>query len=150
MPVKKSVIGVLHILGGIIQIIGIFTLIPCLVAIYYREDTLFNFLIPGVFFAIFGFVLKKITKPRVLKLHHAMVVSALSWLIASFIGAIPLYLSIDYFSYVDAVYESMSAWTTTGMTLIPNVEVLPKSILFCREKNPKKSALCIDCQEGIL
>jgi len=132
MPVKKSVIGVLHILGGIIQIIGIFTLIPCLVAIYYREDTLFNFLIPGVFFAIFGFILKRVTRHENLKLHHTMAVSALSWLIASFIGAIPLYLSIPYFSYVDAVYESMSAWTTTGMTLIPNVEVLPKSVLFWR------------------
>lgn len=101
-------------------------------SVYYNENTFLNFLIPGLFFSIFGFVLKRATKPKNLKLHHTMVASALAWLIASFIGAIPLYLSIDYFSYVDAVYESMSAWTTTGMTLIPNVEVLPKSILFWR------------------
>ncbi|ADC69664.1 cation transporter [Methanocaldococcus sp. FS406-22] len=129
---KKDIEGIFHILGGIIQIIGVFTLVPCIVSIYYDENTLLDFLIPGLFFTIFGFILKRITKPRVLKLHHTMVASALSWLIASFIGAIPLYLSIHYFSYVDAVYESMSAWTTTGMTLIPNVEVLPKSILFWR------------------
>ncbi|AAB99495.1 TPA: TrkH family potassium uptake protein [Methanocaldococcus jannaschii] len=129
---KKDIEGILHILGGIIQIIGIFTLVPCIVSVYYNENTFLNFLIPGLFFSIFGFVLKRATKPKNLKLHHTMVASALAWLIASFIGAIPLYLSIDYFSYVDAVYESMSAWTTTGMTLIPNVEVLPKSILFWR------------------
>ncbi|MEO2116950.1 MAG: TrkH family potassium uptake protein, partial [Methanocaldococcus sp.] len=129
---KKDIEGILHILGGIIQVIGLFTLVPCIVSIYYNENTFLNFLIPGVFFTIFGFILKKITKPRNLKLHHTMVASALAWLIASFIGAIPLYLSIPYFSYVDAVYESMSAWTTTGMTLIPNVEVLPKSVLFWR------------------
>ncbi|AIJ06341.1 cation transporter [Methanocaldococcus bathoardescens] len=129
---KKNVEGILQILGGIIQIIGLFTLVPCIVSIYYNENTLFNFLIPGIFFTIFGFILKKITKPGNLKLHHTMIASALAWLIASFIGAIPLYLSIPYFSYVDAVYESMSAWTTTGMTLIPDVESLPKSILFWR------------------
>ncbi|XRP97446.1 TrkH family potassium uptake protein [Methanocaldococcus sp. 16A] len=129
---KKDVEGIFHILGGIISIIGFFTLVPCIVAIYYNENTIFDFLIPGIFFTIFGFILKKVTTPRNLKLHHTMIASALSWLIASLIGAIPLYLSIPYFSYVDAVYESMSAWTTTGMTLIPNVEVLPKSILFWR------------------
>ncbi len=129
---KKDVEGILHILGGIIQVIGLFTLVPCIVSMYYNENTFLNFLIPGLFFTIFGFILKKITKPRNLKLHHTMVASALAWLIASFIGAIPLYLSIPYFSYVDAVYESMSAWTTTGMTLIPDVEVLPKSVLFWR------------------
>ncbi|ACV25259.1 TrkH family potassium uptake protein [Methanocaldococcus fervens] len=129
---KKDVEGILHILGGIIQILGLFTLVPCIVSIYYNENTLFNFLIPGVFFTIFGFILKKVTKHQNLKLHHTMIASALAWLIASLIGAIPLYLSIPYFSYIDGVYESMSAWTTTGMTLIPNVEVLPKSVLFWR------------------
>ncbi|WP_250543652.1 TrkH family potassium uptake protein [Methanocaldococcus lauensis] len=129
---KKDIKGILNILGGIIAVIGLFTLIPCIIAFYYNENTIFNFLVPGIFFTIFGCILKKITKPRNLKLHHSMIASALAWLIASLIGAIPLYLSIPYFSYVDAVYESMSAWTTTGMTLITNVEVLPKSILFWR------------------
>ncbi|ACX72525.1 cation transporter [Methanocaldococcus vulcanius M7] len=129
---RKDIEGILHILGGITQIIGIFTLIPCIVAFYFNENTVLDFLIPGICSIVLGSLIKKFTKPKNLKLHQTMVASALSWLVASFIGAVPLYLSIHYFSYVDAVYESMSAWTTTGMTLIPNVEVLPKSVLFWR------------------
>ncbi|ENN96606.1 cation transporter [Methanocaldococcus villosus KIN24-T80] len=129
---KEDIYGILHILGGVIGIIGAFMLIPSVIAFYFKEPTILNFLIPSFIFIILGIGLNKKFKAKNLKLYQTMIASALSWLIASLIGAIPLYLSIPYFSYVDAVYESMSAWTTTGMTLIADVESLPNSVLFWR------------------
>ena len=67
-----------------------------------------------------------------IKLKHAMIISAITWMVFSIIGAIPFYLSIPYFDYIDSLFESMSAWTTTGFTLITDVDVIPKSILFWR------------------
>ncbi|WP_457611673.1 TrkH family potassium uptake protein [Methanocaldococcus sp.] len=128
---KKDVSTILNILGRIIIIIGAITFLPVFVALYFKESPL-PFLIPSILSIVLGLTLIKTTKVYKVKLYHCMAISSLSWLIASLIGAIPFFLSIKYFSYVDAVYESMSAWTTTGMSLIENVEVIDKSIIFWR------------------
>ncbi len=125
---------IFYLLGGILEILGVIILVPIIVALYYHEQTIFVFLSTGLGSIILGRIIKIIFKKDLnnnVKLKDFMVFSASAWLLASLIGAIP-FLTIPYFNYLDSVYESMSAWTTTGMTLINNVEILPKSILFCR------------------
>ncbi|ABR54647.1 cation transporter [Methanococcus vannielii SB] len=128
---KNDILGILHELGILISTIGLIMIMPSFIAIYFNEP-FYYFLYPSIFFIIFGFLLNRVTKPISIKLKHAMVISALAWLTASFIGAIPFYFGIPYFGYIDGVFESMSAWTTTGFTIINDVEVLPKSIQIWR------------------
>jgi len=101
------------------------------VAIYFNESIIY-FLIPSLLSLFIGYLLYKLTNSIDIKLKHALIISALTWLLFSLIGALPFYFSVSYFNYLDSVFESMSAWTTTGFTLINNVEILPHSIQFWR------------------
>jgi len=127
----RDVIGIVHELGVLITFIGIVMFIPTVVGWYYKEPVWY-FLYPSLLTTLTGILIYKFTEPVNIKLKHAMVISALAWLLASLIGAIPFYLGIPYFSYLDGVFESMSAWTTTGFTLIEDVEALPRTLQFWR------------------
>jgi trk system potassium uptake protein TrkH len=128
---KKDIVGILHELGILISFIGIIMMIPVFVGMYFNEQ-IYYFFYPSFVFIIIGILITKFTKPISIKLKHAMVISALAWLFASLIGAIPFYIGIENFGYVDGVFESMSAWTTTGFTLIGDVESLPHTLQFWR------------------
>jgi len=128
---KRDVVGIVHELGILIIFIGILMFIPTVVGWYYREPVWY-FLYPSFLITLAGIFIYKFTESVEIKLKHAMVISALAWLLASLIGAIPFYLGISYFSYLDGVFESMSAWTTTGFTLIEDVEALPRTLQFWR------------------
>lgn len=128
---KSDISGIFHELGILISTIGFIMLLPSFIGIYFHEP-FFYFLFPSLFFMILGLLINKITKPISVKLKHAMVISALAWLMASLIGAIPFYIGIEYFSYLDGVFESMSAWTTTGFSIVSDVESLPRTLQFWR------------------
>ncbi|MDK2789757.1 MAG: trk/ktr system potassium uptake protein [Methanothermococcus sp.] len=128
---KKDIIGILHELGVLLSFIGLIMVIPILVGLYYGE-TIFYFVYPAMFAIITGLIIKTFTKPVNIMLKHAMVISALSWLMASLVGAIPFSLGLENFSYLDSVFESMSAWTTTGFSLINDVESLPRTLQIWR------------------
>ena len=128
---KKDIVGILHELGILISFIGIIMMIPVFVGMYFNEQ-IYYFFYPSFVFIIIGILINRFTKPISIKLKHAMVISALAWLFASLIGAIPFYIGIENFGYVDGVFESMSAWTTTGFTLIGDVESLPHTLQFWR------------------
>ncbi|WP_421078100.1 TrkH family potassium uptake protein [Methanothermococcus sp. Ax23] len=128
---KKDILGILHELGILISSIGLIMMMPVFVGLYFNEP-IYYFFYPSLIFTLLGILINKFTKPISIKLKHAMVVSALAWLFASLIGAIPFYLGITHFGYIDGVFESMSAWTTTGFTLINDVEALPHTLQFWR------------------
>jgi trk system potassium uptake protein TrkH len=111
--------------------IGITVLIPVIVALIYQEYAAWTFILPGVFSIILGHTLKKSIKIRDLKLKHGMIISALACLWAGIIGAFIMVLALDI-SFIDALFENMSAWTGAGFTILPNLEILPNSILFLR------------------
>jgi len=69
--------------------------------------------------------------PTYITLSEALLVSSITWLAVAFVGALP-YVYIANMSWVDAYFESMSGFTTTGMTLIKVIEAVPKSLLFWR------------------
>ncbi|AEH06245.1 TrkH family potassium uptake protein [Methanothermococcus okinawensis] len=128
---KKDILGILHELGMLISIIGLVMMVPIFVGLYFNEPV-YYFFYPSLAVIILGILINKFTKPIHIKLKHAMVISALTWLFASLIGAIPFCLGISHFGYIDGVFESMSAWTTTGFTLIGDVESLPHTLQFWR------------------
>lgn len=124
--------NVLGYLANIILVAGLMFFAPALVGLIYLEYfSVINFVGLAVTFTTSGFLLRKRLPLQEVTLLEAMVTSALAWLVVSGIGAIP-YTTIAGMPYLDAYFEAMSGFTTTGMTLIRDVEVMPYSLLFWR------------------
>ena len=119
---------------GILQIIlGIFMLIPVITQFFYGEiDS--SFFGASIITIIFGtlFFLSNIDHNKKLNLQQAFLLTALSWLSIAIFGSLPFFFSDVKFSFTDAFFESMSGITTTGSTIISNLEIMPKGILFWR------------------
>ena len=119
---------------GILQIIlGIFMMVPIIVQFYYDEiDS--SFFGSAIVTIIFGtlFFLSNLDHDRKLNLQQAFLVTSLSWLSIAIFGSLPFILSNTEFSFTNAFFESMSGITTTGSTIISNLESMPKGILFWR------------------
>ena len=119
---------------GILQIIlGIFMLIPVIVQFFYTEvDS--SFFGASIVTIIFGtlFFLSNLDHDKKLNLQQAFLLTSLSWLSIAIFGSLPFIFSNTGFSITNAFFESMSGITTTGSTIIPNLESMPKGILFWR------------------
>ena len=119
---------------GILQIIlGIFMLIPIFVQFFFKEiDS--SFFGASIITIIFGtlFFLSNLDHDKKLNLQQAFLLTALSWLSIAIFGSLPLIFSEVDFSFTNAFFESMSGITTTGSTIIPNLEEMPKAILLWR------------------
>ena len=119
---------------GILQIIlGIFMLIPIFVQFLFKEiDS--SFFGASIITIIFGtlFFLSNLDHDKKLNLQQAFLLTALSWLSIAIFGSLPLIFSEVNFSFTNAFFESMSGITTTGSTIIPNLEEMPKAILLWR------------------
>ena len=119
---------------GILQIIlGIFMLIPIFVQFFFNEiDS--SFFGASIITIIFGtlFFLSNLDHDKKLNLQQAFLLTALSWLSIAIFGSLPLIFSEVNFSFTNAFFESMSGITTTGSTIIPNLEEMSKAILLWR------------------
>ena len=119
---------------GILQIIlGIFMIIPVGVQFLYDEiDS--SFFGSSIITIIFGtlFFLSNLDHNKKLNLQQAFLLPALSWLSIAIFGSLPFLFSSINFSFTNAFFESMSGITTTGSTIISNLEDMPRSILLWR------------------
>ena len=130
MPNYKTVFFTL----GMLQIIlGIFMIIPIIIQNVYGEfDS--SFVIASITTLVFGvlFVISNLDYDKKINLHQAFLLTSLSWITIAIFGALPLFFSKLNLSFTDAFFESMSGITTTGSTIITNLENAPKSILLWR------------------
>ena len=119
---------------GILQIIlGIFMLIPIIVQFLYKElDS--SFFGASIITIVFGtlFFLSNLDHDKRLNLQQAFLLTALSWVSIAVFGSLPFFFSGENFSFTNAFFESMSGITTTGSTIIANLESMPKGVLFWR------------------
>ena len=127
---KKTVI---YILGCVLVFVSAFMLLPWFVSLIYSEETGKYFL----YTAIAGFVLGRIMtwkKPEKggFFAKEGFVSVALSWIVLSVVGAIPLWLSGEIPNFVDALFEIVSGFTTTGASIAENVEAFSHTALFWR------------------
>ena len=122
-----------YISGYILKIEGCLMILPCLIASIYNEATGFYYLIVGIFCIIFGMLLSN-KKPdnSVFHLKEGCVATALSWLLLSIFGAMPMFFSGEIPSYVDSLFETVSGFTTTGASILSDVESLSHCSLFWR------------------
>ncbi len=126
---------IVRTLSALLLIICAAMLLPVLVALLSHEPTMvIVFLGPAVIGALLaaaGIYLTRSATRQMLPRDGFVIVTG-SWIIASAIGAVPFVLSHALPGYVDAFFETMSGFTTTGASVISNVEALPRAILFWR------------------
>ena len=119
---------------GILQVIlGLAMIMPIIVQFIYNElDS--SFISSGIISVIFGilFFLSNLDHDKKLNLPQAFLLTALSWLSIAIFGSLPFIFSNLSLDITDAFFESMSGITTTGSTIITNLEAAPKSILIWR------------------
>lgn len=128
---RFSVAG--NLLGSLLIFIGLAQVFPLIWSIFYEKSDLYAFVISIITTLVVGLVLRKITNFKDdISLKESFAFVSLSWIFAAGFGALPFYLSGALPSYVDAYFEAMSGFTTTGATVIENIEVLPHGILFWR------------------
>ena len=123
------------ILGKIMVLEGILMLAPLAVSLIYRESLVhvLAFLIPIVILILFGLLLQ-VPKPKrdTLYQKEGFALTALVWILMTLFGAIPFVISGDIPNYIDACFEIMSGFTTTGASVISDITTISHSILFWR------------------
>lgn len=124
---------VLKVLGNILTLEAMFMLPSLFISLYMKEGDTKAFLITIAITFLIGFTLsRKKQYKNTINAKEGLAIVSLSWLFMSIFGALPIYLSGSIPTYIDAVFETVSGFTTTGSTVIGNVEVLPHGILFWR------------------
>lgn len=124
---------IVYLSGVILLIEAAFMLLPLIVAGIYGEISGVYFLITLAAAGLIGFVLTR-RKPakRTMYAREGFVLTALAWILISLIGAAPFTLSGQIPSYLDAVFEMVSGFTTTGASILTEIEGLPYGILYWR------------------
>ena len=122
-----------YIIGQIVRVEGVLMLPPLVVSLIYGEDAFAAFLLPAVISVIVGTLLT-IRKPSNTDIFakEGFVTVGLSWIVLSLIGALPFVIDGCIPSFVDAFFETVSGFTTTGASILTEVESLGRGMLFWR------------------
>ncbi len=121
-----------YVLGLVLLIEGAL-LLPLAVALLYREASWVYFIATiGVCLALGGCMTLRKPQRRALFPKDGFVIAALSWIVISLVGALPFYLSGQIPRYIDALFEMISGFTTTGSSILTQVEALDHGMLFWR------------------
>ena len=125
---------VFRLLGKLMMVTAALLVLPLIVSIIYKEDCYTAFLLSiGISIAIgVPLIVFNKTEDRVIYAKEGFVIVALSWLCMSAVGALPFFLSGEIPDYIDAFFETVSGFTTTGASILSNVEGLSHGMLFWR------------------
>ena len=125
---------VFYMLGQILKLQAGIMFIPLITSLIYGEKCFLSFLITIFVALVLGFALTLINKPRdkTFFAKEGFVIVALSWVLLSAVGALPFFISGEIPNYIDALFETVSGFTTTGATILSNVEELSKGIAMWR------------------
>lgn len=125
---------VFNILGKILVALSLLMLLPMIVSLIYAEKAYSSFAISAAASFTVGLVLVFASKPKshIIYAREGFVITAFAWIFTSVAGAFPFYLSGEIPSFVDAFFETVSGFTTTGASILNDVTSLSKGLLFWR------------------
>ena len=127
---KKMIV---YILGKMMGVEGLLLLIPALVSLIYHEKSVISFMIVAaillVIYMVFG---RKLPASKQIYGKEGFVIVGLAWILWSAFGALPFVISGSIPHYIDALFETISGFTTTGSTILADIEALPMGISFWR------------------
>ena len=122
-----------YIIGWILNFQGLFLLVPCIISMIYNEKSGFAFIISSIISFAVGFLFtRKKPKNRSFYAKEGFISVALGWIALSVSGALPFIISGEIPNIFNALFESISGYTTTGATILSDVESLSKCLLFWR------------------
>ncbi len=124
---------IIWLLAWILKIEGFLMLMPCIISIIYREKLGIIYLLLALIAIMAGRLVSR-KKPKDMQIYQleGYVTVGLGWVLISLCGAIPFVLSGDIPFYIDAVFETASGFTTTGSSILTDVEALSRTSLFWR------------------
>ena len=124
---------ILHMLGELLLILCAFMLLPVFVAIGYDEDIYGNFLVSSAITAVMGVSLVVLFRKHdtIVSKQDSYIIVASVWVFFTLFGMLPYSLCTGM-PIIDAMFESMSGFTTTGSTVFPNIDIAPRSLLLWR------------------
>ena len=128
--------NILRLYGSFLLLLANFLAVPLIVAIIYDEDDCaeaFIYIILGL--GILGFLIRSFVPDEEdahLRPRFSFFIVSSAWFIASLVGCLPYFISGYIPGFIDAFFETASGFTTTGSTILTDIEALPKSLLFWR------------------
>ncbi len=125
---------ILKFLSILILIVSVFMILPLSFSIYYSDNAYFGFIISiiiGAIIGILGLSLIKDNENKILSKKGGFLLVTLSWIVIAIFGSIPYMISM-HMSITNSFFETMSGFTTTGASILTDIESVPKSILFWR------------------
>lgn len=125
---------VFHITGKLLQALAFILLLPMIVSIIYKEGEFLAFLTAAAISFVIGITLVMLTKncKKDLYAREGFLIVSLAWISASLIGCLPFILSGEIPNFFNAFFETVSGFTTTGASIVTNVEELSRGVLFWR------------------
>ena len=122
-----------RIIGYVLVFVAVLMVLPCIVAVIYQEREGWSFVITAALCLLLGFlIMRKKPENRVFYVKEGFVAVALSWIIMSVMGSLPFLITGTITNPIDAVFETVSGFTTTGSSVLSDVEAVSKSVLFWR------------------
>lgn len=124
---------VLKLLGHVLKYELLLMIIPFLIGLYYGDGDAMSFLLTIIIIFPIAFLLCRVKSEKSdIYAKEGFITVGLAWILISIVGAIPFVISGAIPSVVDAFFETVSGFTTTGATILKEVESLPRAILFWR------------------
>ncbi len=125
---------VLNVMGKLLIALALILLAPAVVSLIYKENEAFYFVFTSAISLVIGLIINLLTKnkSKVMYAKEGFVIVALAWVVTSIIGALPFYLSGEIPSYIDALFETVSGFTTTGASIITDITAISHGMLFWR------------------
>ena len=124
---------IFYTIGNLLKVEATLLCLPLIVSFIYKENTYLSWLIPIAALLLFG-ILLTLKKPEKRNLYakEGMALVGLSWIVLSLFGCLPFVISRQIPNFIDALFETVSGFTTTGASILTNVEELSNSMLFWR------------------
>ena len=124
---------ILHTLGKILLIEALLLIFPLIINFIYQENNLFAFALTISILMVVGTLLIMVKpKDKRMFVREGFVIVGLAWIVLSLFGALPFTISGEIPNYIDAFFETVSGFTTTGASILTDVEAMSKSMLFWR------------------
>ena len=122
-----------YILGHVLRIEALLLLLPCMIAVYFRESQGWYYLLTAALCLVLGMLMTwKKPKSSIFYLKEGCIATAMSWIFLSVFGCLPFCISGEIPSFTNALFETISGFTTTGASILEDVEALSHCALFWR------------------
>ncbi len=124
-----------NVLGKLLIITGGSMFLPVFVSLYYNEDDLYSLLVSAVITTSLGLPLWWFFRKNIeLDIKDGFFIAVFGWVLVSSVSGMPYMIHGSIPSFTDAFFEMMSGYTTTGSTILPNIEIVPHGLLFWRSQ----------------